>query len=201
MIRRCKECKKELDYSLFYVKGKTKSGAVRRDTICKNCRSRVHKRLLELYGESGTKECSKCKKHLPWEFFSYRVQDNVRYLRSKCKDCSLTAWESWAELHPECKNKKLASDRAYHKNFKKYHRRGITKEQYLLMSEQQGGVCAICKKLPPDGHELAIDHNHLTNQVRGLLCKQCNRGIGMLGDSINTVENALNYLKERGSYG
>jgi len=48
---------------------------------------------------------------------------------------------------------------------------------------------------------LAIDHNHHTNQVRGLLCKQCNRALGLFGDSINTIENALNYLKERGSYG
>lgn len=201
MLKQCKECKKALEHSLFHVKGKTKSGSIKRDTICKNCKSRVHSRLVELYGESGTKRCSKCEKDLPWEFFSYRVQDGVRYLRSKCKACSFTAWESWAELHPEYKDKKLISDRASHEEVRKYHRRGITKDQYLSMQEHQEGVCAICKKPPTDGHGLVIDHNHSTGQVRGLLCKQCNRGIGLLGDSIITVENALNYLKERGSYG
>jgi hypothetical protein len=201
MLKRCKQCKKELSYSFFHVKGKTKSGAIKRDTICKNCKSTVHQRLVDLYGESGTKECSSCKQILPWESFSYRVQDGARYLRSKCKNCSLTAWTRWADLHPEYKNKKLESDRDCHQKYKKFHRHGITREQYLLMVEAQCGVCAICKKPPTDGQNLAIDHNHKTDEVRGLLCKQCNRALGLFGDSINSVENALNYLKDRGSYG
>ena len=201
MLKCCRQCKKELDYSFFYVKGKTKSGAVKRDTICKQCKSSVHQRLIELYGESGTKKCSKCRETLPWDAFSYRVDAGTRYLRSKCKKCSLYAWEKWAEIHPEYKEKKLESDRKGHKEFKKFHRHGITKEQYLLMLEAQSGMCAVCKKLPKPGASLAIDHNHRTNEVRGLLCKECNRALGLFGDSINTVENALNYLKERGSYG
>ena len=201
MLKRCKECKKELEYSFFHVKGKSKTGAIKRDTICKNCKSKVQQRLALLYGDSGTKECSECKKFLLWESFSYRVQDGDRYLRSKCKECSLTAWSKWANANPEYKNKKLESNRRCHQNDKKYHRRGITKQQYLLMLDAQNGLCQICKKPPKNRQDLAIDHNHKTNEVRGLLCKECNRALGLFGDSINAVKNALHYLTERGSYG
>lgn len=113
----------------------------------------------------------------------------------------MTAWSRWADANPEYKNKKLESDRRCHRDYKKYHRRGITKDQYLLILESQNGLCAICKKPPKTNHDLAIDHNHATDEVRGLLCKECNRALGLFGDSIDVIENALNYLKERGSYG
>ncbi len=201
MLKRCRECKKELKHDLFHIKGYTKAGAIKRDTICKCCKSSVHSRLVSLYGDSGTKKCSQCNQVLSWDKFSYRVQDKQRYLRSQCKNCSLTSWNKWAELHPEHKEAKIISDRKCHQNTKKFHRRGITKDQYLIMLEQQSGCCAICKKPPRDNHDLAIDHNHKTNLVRGLLCKECNRGLGLFGDNIKTVQNALQYLQERGSYG
>lgn len=201
MLRTCKECKKALPYDLFHSKGKTKTGAVKRDTVCRNCKSSVHVRLVELYGTSGKKECSSCKRILQWDQFSYRVQDGKRYLRSKCKECSSRAWGKWVDLHPEYKDKKLESDRKCHEDYKKYHRHGITKNQYELMLEAQNGVCAICCKPPKPTQSLVVDHNHETGDVRGLLCRNCNRGIGLLGDSIITLENSLNYLKTRGSYG
>lgn len=156
---------------------------------------------MSLYGDSGAKQCSQCNQILSWDKFSYRIQSGQRYLRSKCKDCTLTAWTEWAALHPEHKNAKRVSDQKCHQNYKKFHRRGITRDQYLIMLEQQCGCCAICKKPPKDGNDLAIDHNHKTNAVRGLLCKECNRGLGLFGDNIKTVQNALQYLQQRGSYG
>jgi len=201
MLKRCKECKKELEHSLFHIKGKTKTGAIKRDTICKNCKSSVQQRLTLLYGSSGLKKCSECQNNLTWDNFSYKICEGLRYLRSKCKTCSTTSWNNWAELHPEYKNKKLESDRKAHAENKKYYRRGITKNQYMCIAEEQKNLCAICKMPSKDGHELSIDHNHKTNQVRGLLCKECNRALGLFGDNINTVQNALNYLQERGSYG
>ena len=201
MLKTCKECKKELSYDFFYNKGKTKTGAIKRDTICKNCKSKVHQRLVHLYGSSGLKTCSCCNKSLPWENFSYKIFEGNRYLRSKCKDCSYTAWNKWAELHPEYKDKKLESDRKAHHSYKRYYRHGITGEQYAIIEEVQNKVCAICNQPSKDGSKLSIDHNHKTNEVRGLLCKECNRALGLFGDSINTLENALNYLKQRGSYG
>ncbi len=201
MLKTCRECKKSLAYDFFRVKGKTKKGAIKRDRVCKNCKSRVKSRFLDLYGDSGLKKCSSCSKELPWDEFSHRIQDGKRYLRSKCKECCSSSWNKWAELHPEYKDKKLLADRKAHEDYKKYHRLGLTKKQYLIMLDAQKGVCAICLRPPKDKQSLVIDHNHATEEVRGLLCRNCNRGIGLLGDSIQILENSLNYLRSRGSYG
>jgi hypothetical protein len=72
---------------------------------------------------------------------------------------------------------------------------------------KQSGKCSICnnsetvKDLKGKIKYLAVDHNHETGEVRGLLCNACNTGIGKLGDSVKILENAIKYLKERGSYG
>lgn len=72
---------------------------------------------------------------------------------------------------------------------------GITLEQYNQMLEDQDGVCAICGK--PDeveGRRMAVDHNHDTGEVRGLLCGTCNRGLGNFQDNIEMLEKAKDYL-------
>lgn len=81
---------------------------------------------------------------------------------------------------------------------------GLTPDQYLEMLEAQGGVCAICSRPervvdPRNGRikALAVDHNHETGDIRGLLCQNCNKGIGNLGDSVETLLSAAAYLMER----
>ena len=54
---------------------------------------------------------------------------------------------------------------------------GLTVEEYDAMLDAQHGVCAICGKLPQK-KRLAVDHNHTTGKVRGLLCPSCNRTLG-----------------------
>jgi hypothetical protein len=58
------------------------------------------------------------------------------------------------------------------------HTFGITLAQYDQMVTDQAGVCAICKRPCSTGKRLAIDHDHDTNRVRGLLCTRCNRHLG-----------------------
>ena len=41
---------------------------------------------------------------------------------------------------------------------------------------------------------VAIDHNHVTGEIRGLLCNACNKGIGFLNDDIRLLKNAIKYL-------
>jgi hypothetical protein len=82
--------------------------------------------------------------------------------------------------------------RRKHNLKKKY---GITIEQYDQMFDDQGGVCAICKNTQTK-KRLAVDHCHDTGQVRGLLCDKCNRAIGLLGDTKERLEAALEYLRE-----
>lgn len=71
---------------------------------------------------------------------------------------------------------------------------------YRRMYEAQDRRCAICD-VRKDPLGLVIDHNHTTRKVRGLLCSACNTGIGLLKDSPDVLEVALQYLEERGCYG
>lgn len=73
---------------------------------------------------------------------------------------------------------------------------GLTVQEYLLLLDSQKGVCAICEN-PPGNKRLAVDHNHITSKIRGLLCSNCNSGLGMLQDSVDRLEKAVKYLKER----
>jgi hypothetical protein len=59
------------------------------------------------------------------------------------------------------------------------HDFGITLGDYLRILDLQGGRCVICRR-PPTGNRLAVDHDHATGRVRGLLCAPCNRHVGYL---------------------
>lgn len=74
-------------------------------------------------------------------------------------------------------------------------RYGLTPEDYLLRLAAQGGCCAICHKIPRADRCLAIDHDHVTGAVRGLLCERCNNGMGALGDTPEGLLRALAYLR------
>jgi hypothetical protein len=73
---------------------------------------------------------------------------------------------------------------------------GITPDDYQRLNDEQGGVCAICKRDQRDGKRLAVDHNHETGAVRGLLCAHCNMGLGQLGDTPEHLRAALAYLEK-----
>ena len=74
---------------------------------------------------------------------------------------------------------------------------GVDENCYNKMYSNQNGCCAICKihqnKLKK---VLCVDHNHNTNMVRGLLCDNCNKGIGNLKDNIEIINNAVIYLND-----
>ncbi len=72
---------------------------------------------------------------------------------------------------------------------------GITLNEYYNLIKQQGGGCYICgRKEEPDGRRLSIDHDHKTNEVRGILCYSCNKGLGLFYDNIHSLEKAVLYL-------
>lgn len=75
-----------------------------------------------------------------------------------------------------------------------HYKYGITVEAYETLLTAQNGLCAICGQVNPNKSELAVDHDHTTNKVRGLLCSTCNTGIGHLKDSTELVRRAFNYL-------
>lgn len=66
----------------------------------------------------------------------------------------------------------------------------MTLEDYEKMSDLQNGKCAICG----EKKELHVDHDHETGMIRGLLCGNCNRAIGIMKDDKNLLIKAIEYL-------
>ncbi len=154
-----------------------------------------------------TKFCSKCKKEKSLEDFSIDHFTRIGR-RSHCKKCcNKTArkryWKNPKKARTDAKNR--YKNRNLQKTKKRYRKKdlkkkfGITIGKYDEMFENQNGVCAICNKpetairqgLPAN---LAIDHDHQTGQIRGLLCARCNTMIGLAKENITTLTHAISYL-------
>lgn len=92
------------------------------------------------------------------------------------------------------KNRNKHNDRTRNSDLKRLY--GITIDDYYRILDEQSGLCAICGVKDNNGKRFVIDHDHVTGDVRGLLCGNCNRAIGLMRDSINIIESAARYLKE-----
>lgn len=76
---------------------------------------------------------------------------------------------------------------------------GITPEQFEAMYAAQGGICPICDRHMPKGkgkHCAYVDHDHDTNEVRGLLGGSCNTGLGYYEDNPERLERAAAYIRD-----
>lgn len=71
----------------------------------------------------------------------------------------------------------------------------MTPEEFDALSAIQGNVCAICGGTDKK-KRLAIDHDHSSGQIRGLLCGKCNASLGLFRDSVDILRSAIKYLKE-----
>lgn len=111
----------------------------------------------------------------------------------------------WRKRNPDKYRKAVADWRLrnpeYESNLKLKIRYGITTEQYDELFSNQNGCCYICGNEETARHnrskevqKLAVDHCHKTGKVRGLLCQDCNRGIGKFHDDPIRLQNAINYL-------
>lgn len=70
---------------------------------------------------------------------------------------------------------------------------GIDMIGHETLSQSQLHVCYICRK-PDLNRRLAVDHDHQTGKIRGLLCTTCNKGLGFLDDDLTKITSAINYL-------
>nr|WP_272874541.1 endonuclease VII domain-containing protein [Mycobacteroides abscessus] len=123
--------------------------------------------------------CPKCASTKPVEdFFRNRSQPDGRH--SYCKPCA-KAYDQ--EKYPNGKPGKRS------RYFKQTY--GLSLEEIQLMNAAQRGKCAICGDAP---ESLVVDHNHETGAVRGLLCNNCNRCLGLLKDNIEVLTSAAAYL-------
>jgi len=155
--------------------------------LCRGCKQK--KALIHFWKQDGEiftqcsecrslpRVCSKCKKvKPPFEYsFARRASGNYSY-QSWCKSCCAGRYQRTNSLK------------------RKY---GMTLEDYDDLLKTQNGACAICQQSEPiNSRRLAVDHDHITGEVRGLLCSQCNRGIGYLKDDPDILEAAAQYLRK-----
>jgi hypothetical protein len=92
--------------------------------------------------------------------------------------------KKWRAANPEKLRK--------HRVTEKY---GISGAEFDALVEKQQGCCAICDE---EASPLCVDHDHVTKEVRGLLCSSCNKGIGFLRDNPARLWRAAEYLEVRG---
>ena len=104
-----------------------------------------------------------------------------------------------AKHYAMCKTTVAKKPEQYSIRHRKYYLKSLynlTEKDYTDMLTVPKGRCAICGTDKPTGKwkVFAVDHNHETNQVRELLCNECNRGIGLLKDSAELLQKAANYI-------
>jgi len=85
-------------------------------------------------------------------------------------------------------------DRVKHLNLQRDFK--ISLEDYNNLMDKQDDCCGICKRHKSEFKiKFAVDHNHDTGKVRGLLCGSCNNGLGRFKDSVDLLSNAIKYLE------
>ena len=165
-------------------------------TACKHCGS------YEKY--VSTSSCAPCLKKKGLE--KLNNEELMKPYRTKEKKKATV--DKWRKENPEKYQTQYMNDIAKQRCKEYYHNNkdnvkntylqtnyGITLEHYNLLLEEQNKKCKICNKNCPTGKSLAVDHNHETGKVRGLLCKNCNIGLGMFFDNLDFLESAVLYLK------
>ena len=129
----------------------------------------------------------------------YRLYKYLKYYTDakECSRCTTMTWK-WSvteeSLCSEC-TEKQKRDKYYKKKY------GISYKGVMRMFLQQKKKCKICGvklKLPNEKGSngiAVIDHCHDTDNIRGLLCTNCNTGIGKLGDNVESLRRAVKYLE------
>ena len=125
------------------------------------------------------KKCSRCKEEKDEEYFGNNTA-SPDGKRPDCKSCRKDEHRvQWLRI-------------TY----------GMSIEDYEELLHTQDNKCAVCRVDKKHlKQRMAVDHNHDTGAVRGLLCSSCNRGLGYFKDNPDFVLAGYKYLVERGSYG
>ncbi len=161
--------------------------------------------------ENKVKKCSSCKVEKLLIHFG-----NDKYakdgLTHSCKRCRYDKYNKNAKENPEKvreKNKRQAQNRYNYYNSedgiissRRSHLKrmfNITLEEYNAMLDKQNNVCAICgcEETYYRNKVLCVDHCHNTGKIRGLLCNNCNRALGLFKESKEILSNSIKYLESR----
>ena len=124
-----------------------------------------------------------------WKLSEEQKQEKNRRRRERYASDELFREQCKRQSRKRCKTSKR--EYALKDNY------GIGLQEYEEMLRQQGGRCAICEAIEADvrGCRLHVDHCHATGAVRGLLCSNCNHGLGKFADLPERLEQAALYLR------
>jgi len=155
------------------------------------------------------KMCRKCNQPRTEYYKSSNTKDGFDYY---CIPCRKVYMKTQREKHAEKRKAQkkawyyanqrhaISKSRKWYKDHTDRHRDGrfrrvygITLVEYNALLEKQGGTCAVCHR-PPGRLRLAVDHDHTSGKVRGLLCQACNQGLGFFKDHPNLLADAIEYL-------
>jgi len=202
----CTICNIKKELTEFYRSKYMKDGRASQCKKCDNTRKYELKRRISK--EKGAKEkistllarelfiknlkrCPSCKEIKPLTAF-YTCGNHNNGYASYCIICSTTIKRNRPKAERQTAYQKYKKTIRNENLIKKF---GITLDEYNRMLTSQGGVCKICGKVEKTNKDLAVDHCHNTNKIRGLLCSSCNIGIGCFKESINTLKIAIKYLE------
>lgn len=131
--------------------------------------------------ELGERECKDCALFYPIEEF---VKDNRASsgYKNQCKYCNNKRKRELRKLDPR-----------KHKGHQLKRKYGISIQEYEELLLKQGYRCKICLN-KQSSKALCVDHDHVTGEVRGLLCDRYNRGLGDFNDNVDSLKNAIEYL-------
>lgn len=139
-----------------------------------------------------TRQCKRCDLEKPLTEF-YKDKGFKCGYKSICKACKDALTMEWRALNRERYNESQRKQHKKHYTRNRLYRYKLDPEEYKRMFEAQGNKCAICDKGPTKKRALAIDHNHETGKVRGLLCYGCNRALSAF-DNLELFNKIRAYL-------
>lgn len=206
MTKPCTGCQEIKPLTEF---GKDKRNLTGLQSRCNTCKKQ-HTQMMRTQRQQGDylkkvaeKICNKCSTLKPIdEFYTDNgISDGHATICKICKEQSRAQWktnnkEKWNAYMREYRKEHPQSvkDKEQKRNRGLKCRYGITSDEYDKLLLSQIGVCAICRKLPASNRKLVVDHSHITNEVRGLLCDGCNVAIAIFDNPI-LFEAAKKYLK------
>lgn len=188
-LRRCRDCGTWKPLGEFHTSSRRPSGRGSYCQPCFNARSKASyaKRVREKHGRAvnsprvvpdSHKYCPDCQLVKPLTDFPRNRADTTGFA-SYCKSCHNARTR-------RTKQRLYGGSREYHLR----RRYGIGQQEFEQLLAAQGGVCGICGAERPEH----VDHDHVTGYVRGVLCFNCNGGLGHFRDDRGRLDKAIAYL-------